>query len=393
MPAFKTTVTYSESGWETHSPDAIRRMVSNLVVMLKEIRPTFKNPFKGSKKEKIKFFKKLKELAGISKRMQKGKMFYKCERFNFKKSETQGLIINRDIKNQTHLISTNTKNFSKETFFFSDKIEVIALKGALSKPALKGQSYLFDLHNTFPLNVTRQCKIGALPAENHICRGAKDPGARKFLGTNWCDNFKAIITGRSCKILYKNEHGREIPLGLENPCSRATFGSGKDPGPDAYTSIRRQWEAKGLEPNFNDVLPFVEQYLDEMELITKEYLPYFFGKHHHDEFQKELMKKAFFDSNFQLTTNLVNRVHLSGGHVDTNPQTKNFPSIISIQTDRELEGEGELAFPSLGFRLQYQTGDVVFMRPDLFHGICAMKTDIDRYSAVFYNNHTNFRCK
>lgn len=84
-----------------------------------------------------------------------------------------------------------------------------------------------------------------------------------------------------------------------------------------------------LEPSFNEVQPFLEQYFAEIEFITKEYLSYFFGKHHHDEAQKVKTKSAFFDSNFQLTTNLVNKIHLSGGHVATNPACKNFPSIIS----------------------------------------------------------------
>ncbi|GFH56728.1 predicted protein [Chaetoceros tenuissimus] len=388
---FKTFVTYSERGEKSHSAEAIRGMVSKMIKELEEIRKHFKNPF-SKPKELNKFLGKLKK-KGIVKKMIKGKKFYSCKRYIFSKDKTQGLILNAHIKNMCHLVSTNTKKFCKETFFFSDRVEVIALKDVLSDDALKGQAYLFQLHNTAPLNITSQCKVGALPVENRLRQGANDAEARAFLGTNHCDEYHAMITGRSCKLSYQNKDGEWKTYHLENPCSRTTYGSGNDPGFDAYTSFQNEWEAKGIQPNFGVIQPFVDQYLQEIKLITKEYLPYFFGKNLDDEKEMERMKNAFFDSKFQLTTNLVNRVHLSGGHVDTPPACKNFPSIIAIQTNRELDGEGELAFPSLGFRLQYQTGDVVLMRPDLFHGICPMNSDMDRYLAVFYNNHTNFRCK
>lgn len=144
-----------------------------------------------------------------------------------------------------------------------------------------------------------------------------------------------------------------------------------------------------MDKSYSEIEEYIEQYYDEMRDLSKVYLPYFF-KEKLNEIQKEELVNAFFDERMQITTNLVKVVHLSGAHVDTKPATINFPSIITLQTDRLLDGEGELAFPGLGFRIQYQNGDVVFMRPLLLHGICAMKTNIDRYSTVFYNNKTVF---
>lgn len=218
---------------------------------------------------------------------------------------------------------------------------------------------------------------------------AKNAEARAKLGTNYCDEFDAIITGRSCSLIYKNEKGKEIHHRIENPCSRATYGNGKSSGKDAMESIQAEWERQDMEQSYTEIEPFVQQYYDEMKGLCKMYLPYFF-KEKLSESQKEALVNAFFDERMQLTTNLVNLIHLSGAHVDTKTKTADFPSVITLQTDRVLDGEGELAFPGLGFRIQYQNGDVVFMRPLLLHGICAMKTNIDRYSTVFYNNNTLF---
>ena len=99
------------------------------------------------------------------------------------------------------------------------------LKDVLSKDALKSQAFLFQLHNTAPLNITSQCKVGAIPAEPHLCHGAKDAEACVFLGTNHCNEYHAMIT-RTRMV-----NGKHTIL----RCSRTTYGSGDDPGPDVFS--------------------------------------------------------------------------------------------------------------------------------------------------------------
>ena len=388
MMKFTTTVSYSESGEQSHSATAIHNKCVALARTTGMVKPFLKKPGKLKGKEK-KGYKKRLEQNNFSANMQRGKMIYSCKRIDFTKDATQGLIINKMIKNQTHLLSTMSPNFHRQTFFFSDKVEVIVLKDVLSDAAMKGQSFLFQLHDMAPLNIKPQCKTGALPMANHICRGAKNAEARAFLGTNYCDEFEAIITGRSCSLFYKNKEGKRIHHRIENPCSRTTYGNGKTSGKDVMESIQVEWERQDMEQSYTEVESFIQQYYNEVKDLCMEFLPYFFEEKL-NESQKEELVNAFFDERMQLTTNLVNLLHLSGAHVDTTPKTGDFPSIITLQNDRLLDGEGELAFPGLGFRIQYQNGDVVFMRPLLLHGICAMNTDIDRYSTVFYNNKTLF---
>lgn len=386
---FRMDVSYSVKGFKSHSFDALRKKCGKIAEVTAAQSRLFRNGSKLKGKLKNKFNKLLKKLNIVGE-YRVGKKFYKCNFHELNKGLSQGIILNNPIKNATHLVDLTPKS-PKEIFFVSSQVEVVALQGILSKQAHNGQKYVFMLHEFAPLNITPQCKMGGIPCEDKLKRGAKFAEARAKLGTHFATYYEMIITGRSCTLFYDNEEGKKVEFLINNPCSRTDYGSGEDGKKSAIKSFQEKWESTDLPsdyPAFSDIEADVKAYFVEMKNISREYLPYFVGDPSMTAEKKNYLNEKYWSNQMKVSTNLVNLENISGAHVDTAPETYDFFTMLSLQSNEVLNGEGELAFPGLGFRIQYQTGDVILMRPDIYHGICSMKSGIDRYSAVFYNNFT-----
>lgn len=319
-----------------------------------------------------------------------------CKRTKLEHDEVHGIILNDSVRSNSSLLRVNGH---KKTFVFTkDRLEVVCLHNILSEKAKKGQSYFFELHKLSPLIIKPQCKFGGYPEEDKIRRGLNDVGARKHHGTLDSDFYDIGVTGRGTKGNYRNKAGKTknkngdlLLRSIDNPVSRSEYGDASKMGTSTKNAIRAfelEWEKKKdlLGTSYKEIEDAVEAFYSEMKCISQEYLPLFVGV----KGDPSHFNETYWDENLRITTNLLNLQNQSAGHFDTKPEQDGFFTMLSMQCDKILEDEGELAFPEMGIRILYNIGDIILMRPDLYHGVLSMKSNSDRFSMAIYNNFSTF---
>lgn len=311
------------------------------------------------------------------------------------KEKFHGVILNAMVRKNSRAYVPRLMN-SKSILFFTDKIEIVCLKNILSQKAQQGQAYFYKLHDLMPFSMKLECKYGGYPAVNKMRRGLNSRPAREKWGNRRNRVFTVKYSGKACTGNYTSG-GKKVKFMIENPVSRQAYGNGNKDGTSTLNCVQRfkkvykQYQAQHpetLTKTLGEIEEEVDCFFKEMKAISKQYLPHFVEDWTPE--RESFINESFWDENLKMTTNMNDTKNQSAAHFDTTPVQYGFFTMLTMLCDKDLSREGELAFPGLGMRIQYGSGDVILMRPDLYHGVMSMVTkDLKRYSLVLYNNFTS----
>lgn len=327
-----------------------------------------------------------------------------------KKNECQGYILDNDFTSGNsnkrsrdgetiaqkcgHYIDMDNLKRKKDKYAIfvegDNKLSVLVIKSALSVQGKKGLRLMEKIHEIVkPILLKLCCKISGLPMGWRISDALSSDDAKKRWGNVKMEPEYLLQTGRSCKMHYKNKNGDEKCFQIENPVSRMSYYSMDD--------IDKLWNSN--EYKISQYLGEYEgenkkaifAYFEDMKNIYKKYLPYFFSPEDREKYNAEKMTEAYFGERFHFSSNLFTPNSPCACHHDTIPKQAEFPSGITAMASEKNglrrkmgRGDGELCFVHLGCNVQYNFGDVVLMKPSLYHGLLPLKGP--RYSLVLYNN-------